>query len=39
VYLGQLDGRVVAFDQQTGRPLWNARLASGGAIRGIFRVT
>ncbi len=26
VYLGQLDGRVVALDQQTGRPLWKRRL-------------
>jgi len=26
VYLGQLDGRVVALDQRTGRPLWKRRL-------------
>jgi quinohemoprotein ethanol dehydrogenase len=26
VYLGQLDGRVVALDQQNGRPLWKRRL-------------
>src|SRR4029079_9197305 len=26
VYLGQLDGKVVALDQQTGKPVWTRQL-------------